>query len=242
MLEVNQVYLGDCLNIMQSIDDKSIDLILCDLPYQITNLAWDNLIPFDKLWAEYKRIRKDNAATVLFGQEPFSSALRLSNLEEFKYDWYWQKERATNIMQLKRRPDKVIETISVFYKEQCVYNPQMTKYEGKPRTNKVKDGKLGQLVDASLKKPHEYVDNGTRYPLQIQQFKRDILTSNLHPCQKPDMLLQYLIRTYTNENAIVFDSCAGSGSTLLAAKKLNRSYIGIEKEEKYYEIIKERLK
>lgn len=242
MLEVNQVYLGDCLNIMQSIDDKSIDLILCDLPYQITNLAWDNLIPFDKLWAEYKRIRKDNAATVLFGQEPFSSALRLSNLEEFKYDWYWQKERATNIMQLKRRPAKVIETISVFYKEQCVYNPQMTKYEGKPRTNKVKDGKLGQLVDASLKKPHEYVDNGTRYPLQIQQFKRDILTSNLHPCQKPDMLLQYLIRTYTNENAIVFDSCAGSGSTLLAAKKLNRSYIGIEKEEKYYEIIKERLK
>ena len=179
---------------------------------------------------------------MLFGQEPFSSALRLSNLEEFKYDWYWQKERETNIMQLKRRPAKVIETISVFYKEQCVYNPQMTKYEGKPRTNKVKDGKLGQLVDASLKKPHEYVDNGTRYPLQIQQFKRDILTSNLHPCQKPDMLLQYLIRTYTNENAIVFDSCAGSGSTLLAAKKLNRSYIGIEKEEKYYEIIKERLK
>ena len=120
---------------MSKISDKSVNLILCDLPYGSTNSSWDTVIPFDKLWEQYNRICKDNAAIVLFGQEPFSSFLRLSNLKDYKYDWYWQKERLTNIFQVKRRPGKVIETISVFYRNQCIYNPQKTIYVGPLRTN-----------------------------------------------------------------------------------------------------------
>ena len=149
----NQVLLGDCLDLMRSIPDKSIDCIICDLPYSTTNCSWDILIPFDKLWEQYNRITKPNSPIVLFGQEPFSSALRLSNLSNYKYDWYWQKERPTNIFQVKRRPGKVIETISVFYREQCKYNGQKTAHTGKLRTNKIKNGSLGKLIDNNMGVP-----------------------------------------------------------------------------------------
>lgn len=232
---------GDCLELMKDIPDKSIDMILCDLPYGTTACKWDVVIPFDKLWEQYERIIKDNGAIVLFGQEPFSSFMRLSNIKYYKYDWYWQKERPTNVMQIKKRAGKTIETISVFYKKQCMYNPQKTQHNGKLRTNKIKNGSLGKLIDNNNNIPTAYRDDRTRYPLQLIKFNRDILKINLHPTQKPVALLEYLIKTYTNENETVLDNCMGSGSTGVACKNLNRNFIGMELDETYFEIAKERI-
>ena len=241
MIELNRIYHQDCLVGMQKIDNKSIDCIICDLPYNLTSLSWDTAIPFDKLWKEYNRIIKDNGAVLLFGQEPFSSYIRLSNIKHYKYDIYWQKERIVNIFQVKRRPGKVIETISVFYKKQCTYNPQMTIHDGKRVTNKIKNGKFGVLVDNGEKIPFEYNDKGLRYPLQIVKFPRDILKSNLHPTQKPVSLLEYLIKTYTNEEDIILDNCIGSGTTAIAALRTNRRYIGFELNEKYFNVAQSRI-
>lgn len=238
---MNKIIHGDCLNEMQSIPSKTIQLILTDLPYGITACGWDIVISFKQLWEQYNRIIKDNGAILLFGQEPFSSHLRLSNIENYKYDWYWKKERITNIQQVKKRAGKVIETISVFYKTQCLYKPQMFKHNGRLRSNKIGKGVLGKLTDIQGKQPFEYADNGTRYPHQLLKFKRDILTSNLHPTQKPLALCEFLIQSYTNQNDIVLDSCAGSGTTGLAAKNTDRQYILIEKELKYIDVIKNRL-
>ena len=232
---------GDCLDIMQEIPNNSIDCIICDLPYGTTACNWDILLPFDKLWSEYKRISKPNTAIILFGQEPFSSLLRVSNLSDYRYDIYWEKERLTNINQVKRRVGKTVETISVFYKKQCVYNPQMVEYNGKPRSNKVKNGRLGKLTDTNEKSVFEYHDTGLRYPTQVWKFKRDCLTSNLHPTQKPLVLLEELVKTYSNDGDLVLDNCMGSGTTGVACKHLNRKFIGIEKDDKYFEIAKERI-
>lgn len=232
---------GDCLELMKEIESGSIDAIICDLPYGTTKCKWDTIIPFELLWNEYNRIIKENGAIVLFGQEPFSSLLRLSNLENYKYDIYWEKERLTNINQVRKRVGKTVETISVFYKKQCTYNPQMIKYDGEKRTNKVKSGKLGKLTDNSEKRVFEYIDNGTRYPTQVWKFKRDCLVSNLHPTQKPILLLEQLIKTYTNEGDIILDNCMGSGSTGIACINTNRKFIGIELDENYFNIAKERI-
>ena len=237
-----KLYNRDCIEIMKDIPDRSVDLILCDLPYGTTKCSWDIIIPFDELWKQYKRIIKDNGAIVLFGQEPFSSLLRTSNLDMYRYDIYWEKERLTNIMQVKKRVGKTIETISVFYKNQPTYNPQMIKYDGKPRSNKVKNGKLGKLVDDNNDKSvKEYVDTGYRYPTQVWKFKRDTLTSNLHPTQKPVALLEELIKTFSNEGDTVLDNCMGSGSTGVASINTNRDFIGIELDENYFRIAKERI-
>lgn len=237
-----KLYNNDCLEVMETIEDKSIDLILCDLPYGTTKCSWDIIIPFDKLWEQYNRIIKDNGAIVLFGQEPFSSLLRCSNMKDYKYDIYWEKERITNITQVKNRVGKTVETISVFYKRQCTYNPQMVKYDGPKRSNKVKNGKLGKLVDDSNNKPvKEYVDNGTRYPTQVWKFKRDILTCNLHPTQKPVALLEELIKTFSNEGDTVLDNCMGSGSTGVACLNTKRNFIGIELNKTYFDIAEKRL-
>ena len=232
---------GDCLELMKNISDKSIDCIICDLPYGTTSCSWDIIIPLDKLWEQYNRIIKDNGVIILFGQEPFSSLVRLSNLKDYKYDIYWEKERLTNINQVKKRVGKTIETISIFYKKQCTYNPQMIKYDGKPRTNKVKDGKLGKLTDTNEKKVFEYHDTGYRYPTQVWRFKRDCLKSNLHPTQKPLALVEELVKTFTNEGDLVLDNTMGSGTTGLACKNLNRNFIGIEMNEEYFKIAKERI-
>jgi site-specific DNA-methyltransferase (adenine-specific) len=241
--EYVRLFQGDCLEVMDKLIQKEIkvDMILADLPYGITSCKWDTIIPFEPLWEQYERVIKDNGAIVLFGQEPFSSYLRVSNIENFKYDWYWEKERLTNIAQAKKRAGKTVETISVFYKKQCTYNPQMQKYEGKKRTNKVKNGKLGKLIDDGTRRVKEYQDTGWRYPTQVLSFQRDILTSNLHPTQKPVALCEYLIKTYTNEGEIVLDNCAGSGTTAIAAHNTGRFFIGIEKEPKYVEIARKRL-
>lgn len=240
-MEINRIYNEDCLEGMRRIDDKSIDCIICDLPYGTTACAWDIVIPFDKLWKQYNRIIKDNGAILLFGQEPFSSYLRLSNIENYKYDIYWQKERLTNIQQVKRRVGKDVECISVFYKRQCTYNPQMLSYDGPKRSNKIGNGKLGLLSDSGNKKPYEYNDTGKRYPTQVWKFKRDILTSNLHPTQKPVALLEELIKTFSNEGDLIMDNCMGSGSTAIACINTNRNYIGFENNKEYYDISIERI-
>ena len=236
-----QLLQGDCLELMKDIPDGSIDMILCDLPYGTTKCSWDVLIPFEPLWEQYNRVIKDNGVICLFGQEPFSSFLRVSNINNYKYDIYWEKERLTNINQVKKRVGKTIETISVFYKKQCTYNPQMIKYNGQPRTNKVKNGKMGVLTDQQEKKVIEYKDTGWRYPTQVWKFQRDCLTSNLHPTQKPVALLEELIKTYTNEDETVLDNCMGSGSTGVACIHTNRNFIGMELDENYFNVAKNRI-
>jgi len=233
---------GDCLEEMKNIKDKSIDLILCDLPYGTTKCKWDIVLPFDELWAEYNRVIKDHGAILLFGTEPFSSKLRLSNIKDYKYDIYWEKERLTNIAQVKRRVGKTVETISIFYKSQCTYNPIMTKYNGPKRTNKVKDGKLGILTDSQTKKVKEYTDTGYRYPTQVWKYKRDCLTENFHPTQKPVKLLEDLIKTFSNENDWVLDNCMGSGSTGVACVETGRNFIGIELDSEYFKTAERRIR
>ena len=238
-----QLYNGDCIEIMNNLirDGVTVDAIITDIPYGTTACAWDKVIPFDDMWNCIKGIRKSSSPILLFGNEPFSSLLRVSNIKEYKYDIYWQKERPTNILQLKKRPAKVIETICVFYNKQPAYNPQMTVYDGPKRGNKIKDGKLGTLVDRGNRKPHEYVDTGLRYPLQIVKFNRDILTSNLHPTQKPLALMEYLVKTFTNENDTVLDFTMGSGTTGVACSNLNRNFIGIELNKEYFDIAEKRI-
>ena len=226
---------GDCLELMKQVPDKSIDLILCDLPYGTTKCKWDIVIPFDKLWEQYNRIIKDNGAIVLFGNEPFSSQLRLSNLKNYKYDWVWDKKRGSNFATVKIRPFNSFENIMVFYKKQPTYNPQMWK--STPYT--CKQGYVGEAKQTGLYRDDVItVNNGDRYPLTILSFSKE---TGLHPTQKPVALLEYLIKTYTNEGDVVLDNCMGSGSTGVACVNTNREFIGMELDEKYFNIAKERL-
>lgn len=243
----NSIINAECLEAMAYIPDKSVDLILCDLPYGTTACKWDNIIPFEAMWEHIKRIRKDNSPTLLFGSEPFSSSLRFSNIEEYKYDWVWDKKRVSNPMMAKKMPLKNYELISVFYKQQPTYNPQPTK-----------KSTVGVLSEKNKNKTHStettgsskltYCDNSNEYGYPkmllsdikvINNLSKD--RSGLHPTQKPIELNEYFIKTYSNEGALVLDFTMGSGSCIVACKRLGRSYIGIEKELKYYEIVKNRL-
>lgn len=238
----NQVIQGDCLEVMKDIPDKSIDMILCDLPYGTTACKWDTIIPFESLWEQYKRIIKDNGAIVLTASQPFTSALVMSNVKMFKYSWYWEKEQPTNPLQIKRRAGKTVEEVAIFYKSQPIYNPQMVKYEGKIVTNKIGTSKIGKLITSNLLTPIQYKDNGYRFPTQVLKIKRDIRKFPiLHPTQKPVALFEYLIKTYTNEGDLVLDNCAGSGTTGVAARNTGRNYILIEKEQEYIDVINKRL-
>lgn len=229
------MYQQDCIIGMQSLPDKSIDLILCDLPYGTTACKWDSIIPFKALWKEYNRIIKDNAAIVLFGSEPFSTLLRSSNLKQFRYDWIWEKEQGANFMLCKYQPYKVHEIISVFSKKRHKYFPQMTL--GKPYiSGKGTSGDITRNVQKI-----QTVNTGERYPRSIQRFNTDKSKGSFHPTQKPVALLEYLIKTYTNEGEIVLDNAFGSGSTLVAAINTNRHYIGFETDEKYFDIACERV-
>lgn len=229
---------GDCLKVMKDIPDKSIDMILCDLPYGTTNCKWDVVIPFDQLWEQYCRVAKDNAAIVLFGAEPFASRLRLSNLQMYKYDWIWDKVKGTGFLNAKKQPMRNHEVICVFYKSQCTYNPQMTSGQ---RKVSYKRKELQTDVYGQTDKNCIY-DSSERYPRSIQVFSTDTQKCSLHPTQKPVALLEYLILTYTNEYDIVLDNCMGSGSTCIAAQNTSRKYIGIESEESIFNIAKERIK
>ena len=239
---INKVIQGDCLVEMKKVPTRSIDMVFADLPYGTTACSWDTIIPFEPLCKHLKRVIKDNGAMVFTGSQPFTSALVMSNPEMFKYCWYWEKEQPTNPMQMKRRAGKTIEEAIVFYKEQCTYNPQMTKYEGRRVTNKIGASKIGKLATTNSLTPREYNDDGFRFPTQVLRIKRDIRKFPiLHPTQKPVALLEYLIKTYTNEGDIVLDPTAGSGTTGVACKNLGRKYILIEKESSYIDTINKRL-
>lgn len=232
------LYNGDCLEVMKSIPDESIDCIITDVPYGTTACKWDSVIPFELMWKELKRIRKDRTAVVLFGSEPFSSHLRMSNIKEFKYDWIYCKSQAQNFLNAKKQPLRNHEMISVFYKKQCVYAPQMTK--GKPYkvTDSCKSKSISSDVNI-IKGGHISISNGDRYPLSIMQ--KISVETGLHPTQKPVALLEYLVKTYTKENDLVLDFTMGSGTTGVACKNLNRNFIGIELDKNYYNIAKERI-
>jgi site-specific DNA-methyltransferase (adenine-specific) len=232
MLEINKIYNQDCLEGMKYIDDKSIDMILCDLPYGITACKWDSIIPFEPLWEHYERIIKDNGAIVLFASQPFTTVLINSNIKRFRYSWIWEKEQGVNFLMAKKQPLKVHEDICVFSKKQTVYNPQMT--EGKPYISG--KGDSGE-VTGRVKKV-QTKNNGTRYPRSVIQFKRE---TGLHPTQKPVELCEYLIKTYTNEGETVLDNCMGSGTTAIAAINTNRNYIGFELDNTYYQKACERI-
>ena len=233
---------GDCLELMKDIPTKSIDLILCDLPYGTTKCKWDIVIPFDKLWEQYNRIIKDNGAIVLFGTEPFSSYLRMSNIKNYKYDLYWVKQKPVNFLQLKRRFGKTTETISVFYKKQPTYNPQKVKANtiaNKKQTVKKDNSSILAATGGFVIK--DYIDDGTRYQTDILRYNRVKEGTTLHPTQKPTDLLEMLIKTFTNEGETVLDNCIGSGSTGVACVNTNRNFIGIELDEVYFQIAKERI-
>ena len=241
------LYNGDCLDVMNELPDGCVDMVLCDLPYGSTFCSWDVVLPFDKLWECYNRVAKKNCAILLFGQEPFASFLRLSNIKNYKYDLYWRKESFANFMQVKRRFGKTVETISVFYQEQPTYNPQFYKHTGKPVSNKYSENnKRFKSITAANSNGnlefYEYKDNGLRYPKDVLEFGKVSKRKLLHPTQKPVELLKYLIKTYTNEGDIVLDNCMGSGSTGVACADINRNFIGIEKEQTYFDIARERIK
>ena len=239
---------GDCLELMKSIPDNSIDCVLTDPPYGATACKWDSVIPFEPMWIELKRITKDNGAICLFGSEPFSSHLRLSNLKMFKYDWVWEKDNGSNFMQAKVMPLKYHEIISIFSisRKSPYYYPvkwdagKVSNQGGKASKTK-KDG-----VFNPLKEDLDYKNKSTmRFPKSIQKFNRcknnDKINGCLHPTQKPVALLEYLIKTYTLEGETVLDFTMGSGSTGVACKNLNRKFIGIEKDDKYFEIAENRI-
>jgi site-specific DNA-methyltransferase (adenine-specific) len=226
---------GDCLELMKNVPDKSIDLILCDLPYGTTRNKWDEVIPFDKLWAQYNRIIKDNGAIVLFSQMPFGANLIMSNPKMFRYEWIWEKEQGTGFLNAKKMPLKKHENILVFYKHLPTYNPQGLIELEAPVHYKGSITKSGSNYGNASK---DYKQTHSNYPTDIIEFNRD---KGLHPTQKPVALLEYLIKTYTNEGDVVLDNCMGSGSTGVACLNTNREFIGMELDENYYKIACERL-
>lgn len=235
---INSVLLGDCLELMQDIPDGSVDMILCDLPYGTTACKWDTVIPFEPLWTQYKRIIKDNGAIVLTAAQPFTSALIMSNPKMFKYDWVWDKIKGTGFLNAKRMPMRNHESILIFYKKQPTYNPQKTHGHKKKESFRAKH--LQTEVYGDMNNDYTY-SSTERYPRSIQAISTDTQNSSLHPTQKPVALFEYLIKTYTNEGNTVLDNCGGSGTTGVACINTNRNYILMEKEQKYYDIILQRL-
>lgn len=240
-MEINKIYLGDCLELMKDIPDKSIDMILCDLPYGTTKCKWDSIIDLDLLWKQYCRIIKDNGAILLFAQTPFDKILGSSNLPMLKYEWIWEKTTATGHLNAKKMPMKAHENILVFYKKTPLYNAQKT--DGHERKVSKAEHKVNCIESDVYNKGQKLTtyDSTERYPRSVLKFKTDKQKEALHPTQKPVDLCKYLIETYTNENEIVLDNTAGSGTTAIACLKSNRKFIVMEKEEKYVEIIKSRI-
>lgn len=229
----NEIYLGDCLELMpKHVEDKSIDMILCDLPYGTTQNKWDSVIDLDKLWSEYNRVIKDNGAIVLFSAQPFTSTLVSSNYKNYKYSWYWLKNRATGVLNAKKQPLRNIEEICVFNVKK--YKPQGLIEVNQPSRNSKKD--YDNYGKGTSK---QYTQKYTNYPKQLIEF--DSVQRTIHPTQKPLSLIEYMIRTYTNEGDLILDNTCGSGTTGRGAKNLNRDYIMMEQDEAYYEIANKRL-
>lgn len=237
---------GDCLELMRDIPDKSVDMILCDLPYGTTACKWDVVIPFALLWEQYKRVIKDRGAIVLFGSQPFTSALVMSNIEQYKYDWIWNKSKGVGFLNAKNAPLKFHEIISVFStgntannnKNRMCYFPQGLVESCRLRTYSEKDSQSVVGVRPSRKKTN-YTQNKSGYPKSTLNYRNE--RNIFHPTQKPVALLEYLIKTYTLEGETVLDNCMGSGSTGVACVNTNRQFVGIEKDDKYFEIAKQRI-
>jgi site-specific DNA-methyltransferase (adenine-specific) len=250
-MEINKIYCGNCLDIMPEIESKSIDMILCDLPYGTTACKWDQIIPFEPLWAQYKRLIKDYGAIVLTAGQPFTSALVMSNPGMFKYAWVWKKTRAANFMNVKNKPLCVTEDVLVFSngttanrsQKRMMYFPQ-----GVQKSNRVyKRPNPNSSSHGYMRPSHTAYHGGDGYKMQGENYPKNILefpseiNKTVHPTQKPVALFEYLIKTYTNEGDLVLDNCIGSGTTAIAAINTKRNFIGIEKEQKYVDIANERI-
>ena len=241
-MKINEIYLGDCLELMpKHVEDKSIDMIFCDLPYGTTKCKWDSVIDLPKMWSEYERIIKDNGAIVLFAQTPFDKVLGASNLKILKYEWVWEKTQATGHLNAKKMPMKAHENILVFYKKLPTYNPQKTTGH-KPMNSGVRRSSLkNENYNEINKVDLPFGGDTDRYPRTVLEFKSDKQKNYLHPTQKPLSLIEYMIRTYTNEGDLILDNTCGSGTTGLGAKNLNRNYIMMEQDSKYYDIACKRV-
>jgi len=240
----SQIIQGDCLLEMPKLPDGCVDCIITDLPYGTTSCKWDSIIPFESLWKEYKRIIKSNGAIVLFGSQPFTSALIMSNPKMFKYEWIWEKNRGSNFAILKYQPMKEHENILIFSKNTHYYDPIMQDRKGgglertKYSYTESNTGKREAMGNFVMKHSNHNGNNELRYPSSVQKYNCEV---GLHPTQKPVDLIEYLICTYTQENQVVLDSCAGSFTTAIAALNTNRKYICIEKDEQYFNIGKRRI-
>lgn len=236
MAEFN-CFTGDCLDVMQGIPPGSVDMILCDLPYGTTECDWDSVIPLGRLWDRYREVIKPNGAVVLTSMQPFTSALVMSNPAWYRSEWIWEKGNATGFLNAKKQQLRAHESVLVFYGKQPTYNPQFTQGHER-KTSKRKSvnsecyGKALELVS---------YDSTSRYPRSVQFFSSDKQRGNFHPTQKPVALMEYLIRTYTNEGETVLDNCMGSGTTGVACMRSGRSFIGIEKDQKYVDVALSRL-
>lgn len=232
-----QLIHGDCLEKMQYIPTGSIDMILCDLPYGTTACKWDSIIPFEPLWEQYRRVSKPNAVVALFGQEPFSSLMRVSNLSAYKYDWVWDKVKPGAFAIAKYAPLKQHELISIFYTKSGRYSPQMVKRD------KIKKSKIYASSDSASVKYNDGIQRTYKdsYPKSIIVESNANQRGKLHPTQKPVALMEYLIRTYTNEGETIMDNAMGSGTTGVACVNANRNFIGIEKNKEYFDIATKRI-
>lgn len=237
---------ADCFDIFPFIDDKSIDAVICDLPYGTTKCKWDSVLDLNKLWEQYKRILKENGVVILFAQTPFDKVLGCSNLEWLKYEWIWEKTQATGFFNAKKMPMKAHENILVFYKNSTKFYPQKTQGH-KPINSYTKKAEVCNKneIYGKVKKDVSGGGETDRYPRSVQVFASDKqknkLDGTLHPTQKPLALLEMLVKSYTDENDMILDNTCGSGTTNLACFKLNRKSIGIEKEKRYYDIAVRRL-
>ena len=235
-----KLYNGDCLKVMDELINEGIkvDAIICDPPYGTTACKWDSIIPLDKMWERLNKLIKPNGAIVLFGSEPFSSSLRISNIKNYKYDWKWDKVRGVGHLNAKRRPMMCIEDIMIFYNKQCIYNPQMRERD-KPRQSM---NNATQQVYGKSKENFKGEKLNKKYPINLITFSKSSQNDMIfHPTQKPVDLLEYLIKTYTNEGELVLDFTMGSGSTGVACMNTDRKFIGIELDESYFNIAKERI-
>lgn len=240
VMKVNTISNEDCLQGMKRLKEESIDAIICDLPYGTTACSWDTIIPFDELWEQYRRVIKKNGAIVLFGAEPFSTALRASNLTEYKYDWYWVKNTATGFVFSKKQPMRSVETISVFSKGTANYYPQGLVPIRNPQSKVRRNSSSEDIYDTDSLAKKDYTSEFSGYPNNVLKFNKESKHC-FHPTQKPVELLEYLIKTYTKKNDVVLDNCMGSGTTAIAAINTERNYIGFEMNEEYYKKSIERI-
>ena len=232
-----KLLLGDCLEILPTLPENSVDMVLCDPPYGTTACKWDSIISLDKLWEQYNRLCKEDGAMVFTASQPFATVLAGSNIKNFRYEWIWEKSQGTNPMNAKVMPLKSHENVLVFYRKKPTYNPQM--WFSKPYSGFSSDtAKIGEVYGKQQSK-HRDNPEGSRYPKTILKFKQE---KGLHPTQKPVALMEYLIKTYTNIGETVLDNTMGSGTTGLACKNTERNFIGIELDKKYYEIAEDRLR